>query len=156
MLTAGTPSPVPLDHAWIAAHIPHQGSMCLLDAVLAWDEQHLVCAARSHRDLANPLRQFGRLGAACGIEYAAQAMAVHGALMAGENAAPRPGMLVSVRGVSLYRARLDDVAGDLKVRAERLSGDAGMLLYAFAVEADGAPLLEGRASVLLASPDPMP
>ena len=145
-----------LDHAWIAAHIPHRGSMCLLDAVLQWDERQLTCRARSHRDPANPLRQFGRLGAACGIEYAAQAMAVHGALMAGENAAPRPGMLVSVRGVSLYRTRLDDVAADLRVRAERLSGDAGMLMYAFAIEADGAPLLEGRASVLLASPDPMP
>ena len=138
-----------LDHAWIAAHIPHQGSMCLLAAVLAWDEQHLVCAARSHRDLANPLRQFDRLGAACGVEYAAQAMAVHGALMAGADGAPRPGMLVSVRGVSLHRARLDDVAADLQVRAERLSGDAGMLLYAFALQADGMPLLDGRASVLL-------
>ncbi|HAJ12631.1 MAG TPA: 3-hydroxylacyl-ACP dehydratase, partial [Comamonadaceae bacterium] len=26
-----------LDHRWIAAHIPHQGSMCLLDEVLTWD-----------------------------------------------------------------------------------------------------------------------
>ena len=26
----------PLDHAWIAAHIPHQGSMCLLDVVADW------------------------------------------------------------------------------------------------------------------------
>ena len=149
MLNPATHQGALLDHAWIAAHIPHQGSMCLLDAVLAWDEQHLVCAARSHRDLANPLRQFGRLGAACGVEYAAQAMAVHGALMAGADTTPRPGMLVSVRGVNLHCARLDDVAADLQVRAERLSGDAGMLLYAFALQADGMPLLDGRASVLL-------
>ena len=149
MLKPATHQGTLLDHAWIAAHIPHQGSMCLLAAVLAWDEQHLICAARSHRDLTNPLRQFGRLGAACGVEYAAQAMAVHGALMAGADGAPRPGMLVSVRGVSLHRARLDDVAADLQVRAERLSGDAGMLLYAFALQADGVPLLDGRASVLL-------
>ena len=149
MLNPATHQGALLDHAWIAAHIPHQGSMCLLDAVLAWDEQHLVCAARSHRDPANPLRQFGRLGAACGVEYAAQAMAVHGALMAGADTAPRPGMLVSVRGVNLHCARLDDVAADLLVRAEHLSGDAGMLLYAFALQADGVPLLDGRASVLL-------
>ncbi|SCC92600.1 putative 3-hydroxylacyl-(Acyl carrier protein) dehydratase-like protein [Thiomonas sp. X19] len=82
---------VPLDHAWIAAHIPHQGSMCLLDAVLRWDAQHIVCSATSHRDASNPLRQFDRLGAACGIEYAAQAMAVHGALVAEHDRMPGPG-----------------------------------------------------------------
>ena len=38
--------------------------------------------ASSHRAADNPLRAHGRLGAACGIEYAAQAMAVHGALLA--------------------------------------------------------------------------
>ncbi len=81
---------VPLDHAWIAAHIPHQGSMCLLDAVLHWDSQHLVCCATSHRQAGNPLRQFDRLGAACGIEYAAQAMAVHGVLVADHGRVPDP------------------------------------------------------------------
>ena len=81
---------VPLDHAWIAAHIPHQGSMCLLDAVLRWDTQHVACSATSHGDPSNPLRQFGRLGAACGIEYAAQAMAVHGALLAEHGRGPGP------------------------------------------------------------------
>ncbi len=81
---------VPLDHAWIAAHIPHQGSMCLLDAVLRWDTQHVACSATSHGDPSNPLRQFGRLGAACGIEYAAQAMAVHGALLAQHGRGPGP------------------------------------------------------------------
>ncbi|MGA2366137.1 MAG: 3-hydroxylacyl-ACP dehydratase, partial [Steroidobacteraceae bacterium] len=27
------------DRAWIVAHIPHQGRMCLLDQVLSWDPQ---------------------------------------------------------------------------------------------------------------------
>jgi predicted hotdog family 3-hydroxylacyl-ACP dehydratase len=141
-----------LDHGWIAARIPHQGSMCLLDAVIEWDMQHLRCRAVSHRDPANPLRQFGRLGAACGIEYAAQAMAVHGALLAEIAEAgnrPRPGMLVSVRNVALHVTRLDDIPADLEVRAEQLSSDAGMLLYAFAVQAESRALLDGRASVLL-------
>ncbi len=144
---------VALDHGWIAAHIPHQDSMCLLDAVLTWDAQHIVCRASSHRDARNPLRQFGRLGAACGVEYAAQAMAVHGALMAGVNhssqAAPRPGMLLGMRSLTLHVAQLDDLATDLDVQAERLSGDSKMLLYAFAVKAGFKLLLEGRATVLL-------
>ena len=37
-----------IDRAWIAARIPHQGSMCLLDAVESWAEQQIVRRATSH------------------------------------------------------------------------------------------------------------
>ncbi|OYV40566.1 MAG: 3-hydroxylacyl-ACP dehydratase [Thiomonas sp. 20-64-5] len=151
MLTPALHDGTALDHAWIAAHIPHQGRMCLLDRVLAWDAQHIVCNASSHRNTDHPLRQFDRLGAACGIEYAAQAMAVHGALVASRDEPPRPGMLVSVRAVQLHATRLDDIDADLAVHAERLSGDARMLLYQFRVRAADRLLLDGRASVLLGS-----
>ena len=30
---------MPLDHAWLLAHLPHQGTMCLLDHIDAWDAQ---------------------------------------------------------------------------------------------------------------------
>ena len=138
-----------LDRTWIAAHIPHQGTMCLLDAVLEWSEAAIVCRATSHADPVNPLRAAGRLGAAAGIEYAAQAMAVHGALIAGDDAPPRQGYLTSVRGVSLHAARLDDLPGTLEVRAERLMGDANHILYQFSVAHAGRCLLEGRAAVVL-------
>jgi len=139
----------PLDHAWIAAHIPHQGSMCLLDAVKEWSDSTIVCRASSHSDPANPLRAEGRLGAANGIEYAAQAMAIHGALIAGDDAAPRQGYLTSVRSVSLHVARLDDLPGELDVQAERLSGDSNNILYQFSLSHAGRCLLEGRAAVVL-------
>ena len=138
-----------LDRAGIAARIPHQGSMCLLDAVLDWDDARITCRATSHADPANPLRADGRLGAANGIEYAAQAMAVHGALLAGDDGTPRQGYLTSVRGVTLHVARLDDLAGELRVAAERLSGDANHILYQFSVSHAGRCLLEGRAAVVL-------
>jgi predicted hotdog family 3-hydroxylacyl-ACP dehydratase len=140
---------MPLDHAWLLAHLPHQGSMCLLNAVTGWDAQSIRCTATSHRDAANPLRAHGRLGAACGIEYAAQAMAAHGALLAQTDSAPRAGYLVSVRGVELQAVRLDDIATDLEVEAERLSGDANTVLYDFRVSAGGRELLSGRAAVIL-------
>jgi len=140
---------MPLDHAWLLAHLPHQGSMCLLDAVTEWDAQRIRCTATSHRDADNPLRAHGRLGAACGIEYAAQAMAAHGALLAGADSAPRAGYLASVRGVDLQVARLDDIAADLEVEAERLSGDDNTILYGFRVSAAGRELLSGRATVVL-------
>ena len=34
-----------IDRARIAARIPHQAPMCLLDAVESWDEQQIVCRA---------------------------------------------------------------------------------------------------------------
>ena len=147
---------MPLDHAWLLAHLPHQGSMCLLDAVTEWDAQHIRCTAKSHRDPDNPLRAHDRLGAACGIEYAAQAMAAHGALLAAANSAPRAGYLASVRSVELHVARLDDIAADLDIEAERLSGDGNIILYGFRVSAAGRELLSGRAAVVLDAAVPMP
>lgn len=139
-----------LDHAWIERHIPHQGSMCLLDRVESWDETHIRCRAVSHRAAANPLRAHGRLGAACGIEYAAQAMAVHGALLAppGRTRA-RVGYLVSARAVRLWVVRLDDITDDLSVSATCTTRNDNNILYEFTVDAGARRLLQGRATVVL-------
>lgn len=138
-----------LDRAWLLAHIPHQGSMCLLDAIETWDGDHILARASSHRSPDNPLRAHGRLGAACAIEYAAQVMAAHGGLLAAGDEPPRAGYLASVRAVDLHAERLDDVADDLSIAAERLSGDANNVLYGFKVSAGGRLLVSGRATVIL-------
>ena len=139
-----------LDHAWIARHIPHQGSMCLLDQVEAWDQQRIQCRASSHRAADNPLRAYGRLGAVCGIEYAAQAMAVHGALLIPpDSARARFGYLVSVRGTQLHVPRLDDISADLLVEATCITRSENTILYQFSVSAAGRLLLDGRAAVVL-------
>jgi predicted hotdog family 3-hydroxylacyl-ACP dehydratase len=138
-----------LDRAWIAAHIPHQGEMCLLDQVTEWSPQRLRCVSGTHRLPANPLRQQGRLGSACGVEYAAQAMAVHGALLAETGDSPRQGYLASMRAVDLYTDSLDEAEADLEIEVERLSGDGNNILYLFSVQAGGRLLLAGRAAVIL-------
>ena len=138
-----------LDHDWIESHIPHRGRMCLLDEVLSWDEVRIRCRATSHRLADNPLRAHGRLGAACGVEYAAQAMAVHGAIMAHmAGRQPRAGLLTSVRNLVLRVSRLDDLDTDLIASAERLAGDDGSTLYEFTVSGGGQELLTGRASIV--------
>ena len=150
--------PQTLLHADIAQLIPHQASMCLLDGVSAWDDQQIFCDATSHRSVSNPLRAYGRLGASCGIEYAAQAMAVHGALLAQAHGprhaagAPKSGYLVSVRGVTLHVHRLDDLSAALAIHAERVTGDAGAIVYEFTVHEDSKLLLSGRAAVILEAP----
>lgn len=149
-------APATLQHKDIARRIPHQGSMCLLESVTAWDIDRISCVASSHREASNPLRAYGRLGAACGIEYAAQAMAVHGALVAEAQAnagdispVPKIGYLASIRGLTLYVERLDDLNCVLTIAAERLSGDDSTFLYSFSLHAGPALLLSGRAVVVL-------
>ena len=152
---------MPLDRQWIEQHIPHKGRMCLLDEVLSWDATRIRCRSATHRAPDNPLRSHGRLSAVCGIEYAAQAMAVHGALVG--SSAPLAstvessvrgsigaavGYLASVRNVALYVVRLDDLEADLIAAAERITGDGRTVLYEFSVWNAGQPLLSGRASVV--------
>ena len=133
-----------------ASLIPHQGSMCLLDAVAAWDDAHIHARSASHRQADNPLRSDGRLRAVHLCEYGAQAMAVHGALLArAAGGAATPGYLVSLRGVELARDRIDDLPGDLDVHAERLLGGDGSWQYAFRIEHAGALVASGRAAVML-------
>ena len=138
------------DRAWIASHVPHAGTMCLLDEVLFWNADRVRCASRAHRASDNPLRAHGRLGAACGIEFAAQAMAVHAALLASApQAFARAGYLAGLRGVSINVTRLDDLAEDLVATAERLSGNESTVLYGFTLSAGSRTLIRGRAIVIL-------
>jgi predicted hotdog family 3-hydroxylacyl-ACP dehydratase len=143
-----------MNRAWIEARIPHQGRMCLLDEVLAWDAHHIRCSTGTHRALDNPLRSHDRLGIASGIEYAAQTMALHGALASaafGANAAApsRVGLLAGVRDVRLHVLRLDDIEADLLCEVTHLAGDNFTALYEFTLRDKDKSLLAGRASVVL-------
>lgn len=148
-----------LDHAGIAKRIPHSGSMCLLARLQSWDSRQIVCIATNHRDAGHPLRTSSGLLSPCVIEYAAQAMALHGALI-GQDAgtAARPGFLASARGVRLHVLRLDDLpqaqVDELRIEAVRQSGDDRQILYSFSVSHAGCQLAEGRAAVVLNTPLP--
>ncbi|HEY1724730.1 MAG TPA: hypothetical protein VGF89_04865 [Steroidobacteraceae bacterium] len=138
-----------LDRHWIESHIPHQGRMCLLDEVLSWDLQRVACRTGSHRAADNPLRAHGRLSSVCAIEYGAQAVAVHGALLQSRPGAGSGfGMLTSARRAEFAVARLDDVPQDLIVTAVRLHSDAVSALYAFSLQEGERLLAQGRLSVL--------
>jgi predicted hotdog family 3-hydroxylacyl-ACP dehydratase len=146
-------APQTLDRAGIALRIPHSGSMCLLERLEGWDADEIRCSTTTHRLADNPLRTAGGLLAPNAIEYAAQAMALHGGLLAAEGKTPSAGFLASARNVRMAVARLDDIEGALQVQARRLSGDERQILYEFAVKAeDGRMLAEGRAVVVLNTP----
>jgi predicted hotdog family 3-hydroxylacyl-ACP dehydratase len=136
-----------LNRAWIESHIPHHGGMCLLDEVIEHNAEQVRCRTSTHRAPDNPLRWHGQLGIACGIEYAAQAMAIHGALVHAQR--PEVGFLASVREVRLSASRLDDIEADLYCHAAHVAGDALSAMYRFTVSAGDKILLDGRASVVL-------
>ncbi|VXC12778.1 Phosphotransferase [Luteimonas sp. 9C] len=139
-----------IDRQTILSMIPHQGAMCLWDAVTAWDAASVTLRSASHRDPANPLRSDGQLRALHLCEYGAQAMAVHGGLRAQATGAPvRPGMLVALRGMQLHVGRIDDLDGDLECVAEVLVESDDSQQYAFRITCDGALLADGRAAVML-------
>ncbi len=137
------------DKSAIAKVIPHTGSMCLLDGVLECDAQRIRCISSSHRDTANPMRSGDALLALCGIEYAAQAMAVHGAWDAKFDSKPRAGYLAALRDVSCDTMRLDTLSDDLIIDAEKVMGDEARVIYQFSIHAGTNKIMSGRATVVL-------
>ena len=142
-----------LNHDGIAALIPHQGAMCLLETMIDWTAETIACHASSHLSEDNPLRRAGRLSTICGCEYGFQAIALHGALAAGGVPQP-PGYLVGLRVAFLGPIYLDDPAFDtLRVTAVREASEGAGLIYGFSLASSaGTLLLEGRATIKLPEP----
>lgn len=137
------------DREAIAGVIPHAGDMCLLDGVLECNERRIRCVTNTHRESANPLRVGGELPSLCGIEYAAQAMAVHGVMGGQIGHRPRAGYLAGLRDVQCAAMRLDDLPGELIVEAEKLMGYEANVIYLFELHAGGRRIVSGRATVVL-------
>ncbi|MBA3480025.1 MAG: 3-hydroxylacyl-ACP dehydratase [Lautropia sp.] len=144
-----------LDHDAIAARVPHAGPMCLLDRVLSWDADSLECTAAGCPPggaASHPLASEGRLPATAAIEYAAQAMALHGRLVQEATVtaaqAPRRGFLAGLRSVRLHARWIGSESPVLTVRVERFAGDDVQVLYDFEVRGAG-PIAQGRAVVVL-------
>ncbi len=151
-------TPATLDHEGIARRVPHAGRMCLLHTLDVWSNDHIACTAIDHTATDHPLRTASGLLAPCAIEYAAQAMALHGALCAENaegadpNARPTPGFLASVRAVTLHVPRLDTLPTALVVQARCQVSQGTSVLYDFSVHSGGHIVAEGRATVVLNTP----
>ena len=140
-----------LSDAEIMKLSPHRSRMRLLHRVLSWDETRIVCTAVSHLAPDNPLRDNAMLPALCGVEYAAQAMALHGSLVGMGNKA---GLLASLRDVVLAVPRLDDISGELTICAEKLLAEGERVLYQFTILSGSRELVSGRAAVVFTAGKP--
>jgi predicted hotdog family 3-hydroxylacyl-ACP dehydratase len=126
--------------------------MCLLDGVIDWDDESILCVTETHRDQQNPLRRDDRLSAVHAFEYGAQAAAIHGGLRARAvgTTAP-PGYLAAVREGQLNAERLDDVSSSLRILALRLFGESANTVYECEISAGEKVLATGRVTIMLRS-----
>lgn len=131
--------------------LPHAGRMRLIDRIVSYDDQGIVCESNSHRAADHPLAQDGVLSIICGLEYGAQAMATHGALLM-KNAPDRArhGYLVAASGLRWTVERLDRCAAPLVIEAISEFRSDNQVAYRFELRASDKCVLSGRASVLLA------
>jgi predicted hotdog family 3-hydroxylacyl-ACP dehydratase len=137
-----------LGHAEIEALIPHAGDMVLLDRVVSYDEKSILCVAVNHCAPDNPLRTKGCLPAVCGVEYGAQAAAIHGPAVAG--ATERAGQLVLLRDIVWHVPDLSVILDPLMVHATCLHKDGRSLAYEFSITVDDGELLRGECGIIQA------
>jgi predicted hotdog family 3-hydroxylacyl-ACP dehydratase len=135
--------------AQIAELIPHADDMVLIDEVMDHDPTRISCRTRLDPTTNHPLAINGSLPATALAEYAAQAMAVHGGLLASPGAEPRPGRLVALGQLDLGIEALSEPL-TLDIQATRLGGDEAGHLYDFEVHHADNLLARGRATIMFA------
>lgn len=141
----------------VADLVPHAGAMCLLDEVIAWQHDRIHCRSRMGAPVGHPLAVDGVLPVTALIEYAAQATAAHGTLVAraARGSGPAaPGRLVALRDVDLV-ADAETIArlACIDIHAERLMADASGSIYVFHVRGGGHQLVRGRLTIRMLDPD---
>ncbi len=141
------PPACPIGREILRELLPHRGAMCLLDSVERWDDDSILCRATSHALPDNPLRREGRLDAIAGVEYASQAVAIHGALKTAGARGSREAYLATVSKVVLGCEQLDTYADTLEIEAKHLTDNRDACIYTFSVCAAGEELLSGKVMI---------
>ena len=141
-----------IKHEELCSLIPHSFNMCLLDRIESWDENNIVCFSNSHLSKTNPLRREDSLSSVHLLEYAAQAMAVHGGLHDREQAIQMTeGYLAALRDVNIELCDIDTIQNELKIEATKILSQGGNMIYSFKVLSAGSALASGRATVVAIS-----
>lgn len=140
-----------INHEELCDLIPHAGSMCLLESVVRWNESEISCLSESHLSSNNPLRSNEKLSAVVLIEYGAQAMAVHGGLLAREQQSKLAGgYLAALRNITIIDRDVSGIEGPLRIEANQIMAQGGSMIYEFSVRIDSNNelLAAGRATVI--------
>lgn len=126
--------------------------MCLLDAVIDWQHDRIHCRSVLCSLDAHPLAEGGVLPLTALVEYAAQATAAHGTLLARTSSdgsgSASPGRLVGLRDIE-FAVDCESLTAPttLDIHAERLMADVGGSIYAFRVIEAGSDRVRGRVTI---------
>lgn len=133
----------------LEAYLPHAGDMVLLDAVDAISPDAVACRASSHALASNPLRRGGVVPANAALEYAAQAIALHGRWRTrAEPSSKQAAFIAVLRHARWRRQPLSAAPAPLIVSARLLAELGESAHYAFEVtDALGAQIAAGEAIV---------
>ena len=145
--------------------LPHAGTMCLIDRVLLWDNEHLVAEAESHLQAENPLRNSDSISSIIGVEYAAQTMAVHAALVStkakrkennqADDFKQHKGYLATMRNIKVTADTLDTPGSTnvspLIISVTLLMKDTQGYTYEFNITTHNDELLSGKLTIFLIS-----
>lgn len=138
-----------MERAAIEALIPHEGSMCLLDEVISFDSENIVCSTRSHRRADNPFMVEGELPTLVLVEYGAQAAAVHAGLLQTGIASGGTAFLGAIKSMKINAAMVAPSIEQLRVEASCLLNDSSGAIYRFQCGSDSDVLISGRLVLVL-------
>jgi predicted hotdog family 3-hydroxylacyl-ACP dehydratase len=133
----------------ISELLPHRGQARLIERVVTWNETDIEVRTATHRSLDNPLRHEGRLAGVHLIEYGAQAMALHGALLrVAAGGQPKSALLVSARNFAMRRDFIDTLGGELTITAQLQLATESSWQYSFEVTHEGEVIASGRVAAM--------
>lgn len=116
--------------------IPHAGDMRLWEKVLSFNETDLTCSTQTHLYENNPLKVKGVLSSVNLIEYGAQAIAIHGGLLAHSqtesDTSADMGYIASIKKVTFFEEHLP-ARTEINVFAEQIMADDSAKLYQFKI-----------------------
>jgi predicted hotdog family 3-hydroxylacyl-ACP dehydratase len=142
---------LPLNRQDVEKCLPHKAAMVLLEKVRHCNSDTLECETTTHLQEDHPLRIEGQLSIFTGIEYAAQAMALHSFLNADYEGKAKTGFVAVTSRVKPYFDFLDQVQDTLNISVALVDASGGGSLYEFCISygADKAAVLDGKLLVML-------
>lgn len=140
-----------MDRAAIAATIPHGAGMCMLDQLLQWDSQSIVCVSSAHHRPENPLLQRGSLHTACLVEWCAQAAALHTSLQGEGAALGGLAYLGSIKQLQLLQRFVADDSEQLHIEARCEASQAAGAIYGITARDGENILIQGRIVLVVAN-----
>lgn len=132
-----------LNREQIAALIPHGSAMCMLDEVVAWDSEQIHCRSTGFASPDNPLFERDQLPSVLLIEYAAQAAAIHSALLAPATEVARSAYIGAVKQLELVKPLSDNQAA-IDIEAICLLNNNGGAIYAVVAQQRGEVLMRSQ------------